>query len=226
MHCQYCGAQLRSRARFCNHCGKTVVERFGSAVLPAPAAAVPDTPTENLSPKARTAQNPPAPSTLEGQPQPSTDQLGLRGTGRQLHAKSTSEERVPKLDVRTTVVDAKAWREAAPTMPEPTATPLHAATVVVEPPTTPLPPPPPPVRASAPLPVAPAEPVNVASAREEAVYLALDTEQLQHEAANKPFFTRMLTPGENRQHKYLIYAVPFVLLAAIIVFFIAFYVLR
>ena len=103
MHCQHCGAQLRSRARFCNHCGQSIAERFGSAVLPAA-----DTPTENLSPKTRTAPNPQASSTLEGLAQPPTDQLGLRGTGRQPLAKSTSEGVAPKLEIRTTVVEAKA----------------------------------------------------------------------------------------------------------------------
>ena len=140
MHCQHCGAQLRSRARFCNHCGQSIAERFGSAVLPSSDASTGDTPTENLSPKTRTAPNPKASSTLEGLAQPPTDQLGLRGTGRQPLAKSTSEEVVPKLEVRTTVVEAKAFRELAPTRPDPSATP-YQATMVVEAPALPVPPP-------------------------------------------------------------------------------------
>jgi hypothetical protein len=42
--------------------------------------------------------------------------------------------------------------------------------------------------------------------------------ELQRDLSNKPFFTRMLSPNaQNAQHKYLIYAVPLVLLAALIV---------
>jgi hypothetical protein len=128
MHCQSCGEKLRSRARFCNRCGKSVAERFGSALLssvsssaaPSATPAAPDTPTENLSPKTRTAPNQAAPSTLENQAMIATDQLGLRGTGRQPVPKNTSEDAIPNLlpaELRTTVVDAKPFKELALTRP-------------------------------------------------------------------------------------------------------------
>ena len=219
MHCQSCGEKLRSRARFCNRCGKSVAERFGSALLAAPAVAAPDTPTENLSPKTRTAPNQAAPSTLENQAMASTDQLGLRGTGRQSVPKNTSEDVVPKLlpaEARTTVVDAKPFKELAPTRPasaEGLPEKLIAPTVTEAPAFIP----PPPVAALvAPPKIAPPASPQVQDSSIE--YLTPSTVELQRDISNKPFFTRMLTPNaQNSQHKYLLYAVPLVLLAALIV---------
>ncbi|NOT61886.1 MAG: zinc ribbon domain-containing protein [Acidobacteria bacterium] len=223
MHCQNCGQKLRSKARFCNNCGQSVVERFGSALLqnmPKPVA--PDSPTENLSPKTRTAPNQHAPSTLEQQAQFATDELGLRGTGRQEMPKHTLEEvRIP-LDARTTVVEAKAYKELAPTRPAELPTPPHAATTVVD---VPALPPPPPVAAFVPPPQIKVS-ANPAAKEADVEFLTPSTQELQSIVANKPFFTRMLKPNaQNAQHKYLIYAVPLVLLAALIVF-IAFLWLR
>jgi hypothetical protein len=220
MHCQNCGEKLRSRARFCNRCGQSVVERFGSALLQTlpqnmPKSAAPDTPTENLSPKTRTAPNPHAPATLEQQAQLATDELGLRGTGRQDLPKHTSEETLIPLDARTTVVEAKVYKELAPTRPAELPPPSPAATTVVNAPALPPPPPavafvpPPQISASAHPPVK----------ETDIEFLTPSTHELQSIAANKPFFTRMLKPNaQNVQHKYLIYAVPLVLLAAVIVF--------
>ena len=222
MHCQSCGAQLRSSARFCNQCGRVVFERFGSAVLPAPEADGPITPTENLAPKIRTAPNPPAHSTLEHEGHLATDQLGLRGTGRQPLTKSTSEVAAPNLDARATVVDAKAFKEAAPTRREPSAKPLQATTIV-EAPALLLPPaapfvPPPKIEQPASAPPAKPAAAQPAPVMQEVEYLTPSTIELQSSVAHKPFFTRMLTPDANPQHKYLIYAVPLVLLATVIVF--------
>ncbi len=214
MHCQTCGEKLRSRARFCNRCGKSVAERFGSALLataPSATPPAPDTPTENLSPKTRTAPTQAAPSTLENQAFVSTDQLGLRGTGRQPIPKNTSEDVVPNLlpaELRTTVVDAKPFKELAPTRPaSPEKTVTEAPAFV----------PPPPVAALvAPPKIAPPTKPQVQEPSIE--YLTPSTVELQRDLSNKPFFTRMLTPNaQNTQHKYLIYAVPLVLLAALIV---------
>jgi hypothetical protein len=216
MHCQSCGEKLRSRARFCNRCGKSVAERFGSALLSStPAASAPDTPTENLSPKARTARNQAAPSTLENQAYASTDQLGLRGTGRQPISKNTSEDAVPKLpsaELRTTVVDAKPFKELAPTRPA-SVEGLMAPTVAEAPVFVP---PPPPAALATPPKLAP--PVHPQAQESVVEYLTPSTVELQRDLSNKPFFTRMLTPNaQNTQHKYLIYAVPLVLLAALVV---------
>ena len=223
MHCQNCGGQVRSHARFCNQCGIAVVEKFGSALLAKPNPTALETPTENLTPKTRTAPNTKAVSTLEGQAHLETDQLGLRGTGRQPLTKVTSEDAVPKLELRTTVVEARVFNEVAPTKPVALTQPGPAATKV-EIPALPPPPPaaafiPPPQLQQSGQPAAPAKPAEIE-------YLTPSTQELQSFAANQPFFTRMPTPGENRQHKYLIYAVPLVLLAALVIMFIAFYVQR
>ena len=199
-----------------------MAERFGSALLlPTPPA--PDTPTENLSPKTRTAPSQAAPSTLENQAFVSTDQLGLRGTGRQPVPKNTSEDVIPQMpgqmplklpsaELRTTVVDAKAFKELAPTRPA-VIEGLIAPTVIEAPAFIP----PPPVAALvAPPKIAP----PVAPQVQESIieYLTPSTVELQRDLSNKPFFTRMLTPNaQNPQHKYLLYAVPLVLLAALIV---------
>jgi hypothetical protein len=247
MHCQNCGQKLRSKARFCNGCGKSVVERFGSALLTTQsvAAGAPDTPTENLSPKTRTAPNKAAPSTLESQTMPATDQLGLRGTGRQPVAKHTFEEPAPKLsppELRTTVVEAKAFKELAPTRPVESGSAAKLADATVEakafvpPPAlanlgaspkvaVPAPPPAPAViseaapDASLPDASLPDASLPDASLNASIEFIAPSTQELQSALANKPFFTRMLTPNAaNAQHKYLLYAVPLVLLAAFIVF--------
>ena len=219
MHCQTCGEKLRSRARFCNRCGKSVAERFGSALLssvPSATPAAPNTPTENLSPKTRTAPNRAASSTLENQAMIATDQLGLRGTGRQPVPKNTSEDAVPNLlpsELRTTVVDAKPFKELALTRPAVTEG-LIAPTVTEAPAFVP----PPPVAAlAAPPKITP--PVAPPQVQESSIeYLTPSTVELQRDLSNKPFFTRMLSPNaQNTQHKYLIYAVPLVLLAALIV---------
>jgi hypothetical protein len=224
MHCQSCGEKLRSRARFCNRCGKTVAERFGSALLssiPATSSPAPDTPTENLSPKARTAPNQAAPSTLENQAMISTDQLGLRGTGRQSVPKSTSENVVPPMpdDARTTVVDAKPFRELAPTRPASLDDALAQKNIqpltLAEAPAFIPPPPVAKLVASPPKIAPPASPSEQESVIE---YVTPSTVELQRDLSNKPFFTRMLTPNaQNSQHQYLVYAVPLVLLAALIV---------
>jgi hypothetical protein len=125
-------------------------------------------------------------------------------------------EKLPPADARTTVVEAKAFKELAPTRPA-SAEGLpkgFIAPTVAEAPA--FVPPPPLAALAAPPKIAPPVPPQVQESSIE--YLTPSTVELQRELSNKPFFTRMLTPNaQNPQHKYLLYAVPLVLLAALIV---------
>jgi hypothetical protein len=89
MFCQICGAKLRSTARFCNHCGKPVAERFGNARLPSAEPPPPPKPPQMQHATQETVQ---APTTPELGPKPQTDQIAQRGTERQPHAKATAQE--------------------------------------------------------------------------------------------------------------------------------------
>ena len=88
MFCQTCGTQLRPTAHFCNHCGKPVEERFGTALLharkPGTAEVKPGQTAEQLLDS--------APTTPELSPKPPTDQIAQRGTDRQPLAKTTGPE--------------------------------------------------------------------------------------------------------------------------------------
>ncbi len=50
----------------------------------------------------------------------------------------------------------------------------------------------------------------------------LETGLLQRESEAKPFFTQVLDPGSNRQHKRLVAIVPLLLLAVILLFIFAY----
>jgi hypothetical protein len=208
MFCQTCGFKLRSTARFCNHCGKAVQERFGSAVLK------PSAQQTSEHQVGQTAEHHvEAPTTPELHPKPPTDQIQQRGTDRQPLAKATAQE------------------APAPEGTTPLGTPPGAITNVSRPYPDDL------VASEAPL-VTESTPKNftgVARAAtlvedtivEEVAPIELSTLELQRDAANKPFFTQLLTPGVDQQpdmqHRRLARAVPLVLLALIVLLLLAYW---
>lgn len=208
MFCQTCGSKLRSTARFCNHCGQTVQERFGSALLPTSAHE-----TGEMRVGQTAEHEVEAPTTPELHPKPQTDQIQQRGTDRQPLAKATAQE--------------SANAEGT----TPLGTPPGAITNVSRPYPNDL------VEAASPI-AAEATPKNftgVARANtlvedevvEDVAPLELSTLELQRDAANKPFFTQLLTPGAAKQsdvqHRRLARAVPLVLLALIVLLVLAYW---
>ncbi len=207
MFCQTCGTKLRSTAHFCNHCGKPVHERFGSAQL----AATQQTATNELKP-GQTAEQAAdsAPTTPELKPKQRTDQIAQRGTERQPPAKSTADE-------------SGAVAVAAVKMTEFTGTPPGAITNVSEQQVLQQ------GEISAPE-LSPRESFGVISYAvtqvedvpldETAPAIDLSTVELQRSVTGKPFFTQWLmpsAPGEpNQQHRRLARAVPLVLLALLV----------
>jgi len=196
MFCQICGASLRPTAHFCNHCGKPVAQRFGSAPSEssdAPPQPVPPPPRVQY-PTQETVQ---APTTPELAPKPQTDQLAQRGTERQPPAKATAQE-----------ADAIARNKAVQGAPLGAITNVseevlpkdsfgavsRASTLVEE------------VTLTEALP-APNPP----------------TEQLQSDLPAKPFFTKLISPqANNQQHTRLARAVPLVLLVLLLLLIFAY----
>ena len=197
MFCQICGAQLRSTARFCNHCGKPVAQRFsGAPVQPS------DTPPQAVPPPPRvqypTQETVQAPTTPELAPKPQTDQIAQRGTERQPQAKETAQEADAGLQ-------AKAVRGAPlgaitnvseEVLPKESFGAVSRASTLVEDVTLTeaLPPP------------------------------NLPTEQLQADLAKKPFFTQIVSlQAYNQQHSRLARAVPLMLLVLLLLLIFAYF---
>lgn len=206
MFCQICGAKLRSTAQFCNHCGKPVHERFGSALLPAQKTA-----THELKPGQTAEQEADsAPTTPELTPKPRTDQIAQRGTERQPPAKSTAGEADAPVPPMGNLTDF-------------TGTPPGAITNVSQR----LPEKPDPLTVAD---VSPRESFGVISHAvtqveespldETVSAIDLSTVELQRSATGKPFFTQWLRPSalgeQNPQHRRLARAVPLVFLALVI----------
>jgi hypothetical protein len=211
MFCQICGSKLRSTARFCNHCGKPIAERFGSALLEPPT---------HLTLEQRVGQTSEhevegAPTTPELMPKPPTNQIQQRGTDRQSLAKATGPE-------------AAAMPKPEGTLP--LGTPPGAITNVSRPYPDDL------VGAAqtildeiAPPSFGEVSRVNTLVEDEAAAGgapLELSTAELQRHAAAKPFFTQMLTPGMDgpggRQHRRLALAVPLVVVLLLVLLVLAY----
>ncbi len=206
MFCQTCGVKLRPTAHFCNHCGKPVHERFGSAQL-----ARQQTATHELKP-GQTAEQAAdsAPTTPELKPKPRTDQIAQRETERQPPAKSTAGESGAAVAVGekmtdftgtppgaiTNVSEQQGERRTVSAAPE--ATPKQSYGVISHAVTQ----------------------VEEALPDETTPAIDLSTVELQRSATGKPFFTQWLmpsAPGEpNPQHRRLARAVPLVLLALLV----------
>lgn len=213
MFCQICGAKLRSTAHFCNHCGKPVQERFGSALLSAQKPA-----TQELRPGQTAEQEADsAPTTPELKPKPRTDQIAPRGTERQPPAKSTADESAAAVVVAEKITDF-------------TGTPPGAITnvskhqVVQQ------------VENAAPE-ISPKQSFGAIShavtqveeetLTETASAIDLSTVELQRSATGKPFFTQWLMPSasgaQNSQHHRLARAVPLVFLALLVLLVFAYW---
>jgi hypothetical protein len=180
MFCQYCGYNLRARARFCNKCGKPVKERFGSALL----------------------HQPP--------PSGTTDEIPKRGTGRQPTTPSTAEDKI---------IPSPAKPSRPPAFEPDPAQQYHEVVFIPPPTIIDQPPPQPPTKRSLP-PLPPL--VKPAPAAPITKVAGSTTDQLQNQAAAKPFFTQLLSSNPNQQHKRLVIAVPLLLLAIIFVFVFAY----
>jgi len=185
---------LRSTARFCNHCGKPVAERFGSALLQ------PSDPPPPPAPKPpqvqhATQETVQAPTSPELMPKPQTDQIGQRGTERQPYAKATAQESVVAQAMPMGAPPGAITNVSEEVLPKDSFGAVSRASTLVEDVTL--------TEALA----APDPP----------------TEALQQEVAAKPFFTRYLLPqASNQQHTRLARAVPLVVLALLLLLIFAY----
>ena len=197
MFCQICGAKLRSTARFCNNCGKPVVQRFDSA--PSQSSDAPPPPPAPAAPSMQhqTQETVQAPTTPELGPKPQTDQITQRGTERQPQAKETAQEAEAGLQ-------AKAVRGAPPgaitnvseeVLPKDSFGAVSRASTLVE----------------------------EVTLTEALPALSPPTEQLQADLSKKPFFTQIISPrANNQQHSRLARAVPLVLLVLLLLLIFAY----
>jgi hypothetical protein len=195
MFCQICGAQLRSTARFCNHCGKPVAERFGGARLQPPDISPPTAPVPPPT-QYSTLETVQAPTTPELAPKPQTDQIAHRGTERQPHAKTTAQEAEAVAQAKLVGAPLGAITNVSEEVsPKESFGAVSRASTLVE---------------EASLSETPSIPDSA-------------TEPLQYEAAAKPFFTQLISPqANNRQHSRLARAVPLVVLALLLLLIFAY----
>lgn len=193
MFCQICGANLRSTARFCNHCGKPVEERFGSARLQ-PSETPPQTAFVQPQQYA-TLETVQAPTTPELTPKPQTDQIAQRGTERQPPAKATAQEGDAAAQAKPMGAPPGAITNVTEeVLPKESFGAVSRASTLVE---------------EATLTETLAAPEN-------------PTEQLQPDLSVKPFFTQLLALQANRQHTRLARAVPLVVLALLLLLIFAY----
>lgn len=185
---------MRSTARFCNHCGKPVAERFGSALLQASEPPPPPAPKPPQIQHA-TQETAHAHTSPELAPKPQTDQIAQRGTERQPQAKATAQEGSVSQAMPMGAPPGAITNVSEEVLPKDSFGAVSRASTLVEDVTL--------TEALA----APDPP----------------TEALQQEVAAKPFFTQYLLPqASNQQHTRLARAVPLVVLALLLLLIFAY----
>lgn len=185
---------MRATARFCNHCGKPVAERFSSVPAPAPEPPPPPAPKPPQLQYA-TQETIQATTSPELGPKPQTDQIAQRGTERQPPAKATAQEGSAAPAVPTGAPPGAITNVSEEVLPKESFGAVSRASTLVEE-----------VTLTEALP-APGPP----------------TEALPQEAVAKPFFTQYLLPqASNRQHTRLARAVPLVVLALLLLLIFAY----